>query len=154
MLSTTVKYEKRSGEITPISVKQMIREVRQEVGVLQPSFLRKPLAEVLAIVEKGKYVVRGDVNTEIDLGQAEKTVRLYRELSDGGCQSCDYRGEHYITRCDEFVVHSCRLLEKNYDPEKQTFPEDSPLVIKHDQTPCKKWKPGFKQKLEELLGED
>ncbi len=162
-LLSEVKYEtsiRELKDISPDSVRSMLREVQKDIEKVDSSFADADLTKVLAVVETGKYEVNGSVSTRIDLLSAKGVVDAYRRYSEGGCQSCVSLGRETIDAQDATSGWYCRVSDPDYDANAigdrpgVRYSGFSPKVRKHHDVPCDDWKSRFSPKLEELIGKE
>jgi ribosomal protein L18E len=160
VLLSKVKYETNIKELKDISsdsILSMLKDVKADIRRVDDSFTDVNLVRVLAIIEKGKYLVNGSVITIIDLSSAKNVVEAYRRYSEGGCQSCINLGRETIDAQDASPGLYCRVNDPDYDANalgyrsRVSYSGFSPKVRKHHNLPCDDWKPRFLPKLEELI---
>jgi len=135
---------------------ELLKEVKKNIDEIYPTtkpFQKKPLKEVLEIVEKGSYTppfARYSILDEIDLLRAKNLISEYRRLSEKGCQSCKNLAKAcYFNE----IFFFCELHEKEqYDnPGKINIDSNySPRVLQYEETGCNERQAVFR-KLEEIL---
>lgn len=161
-LVTNVKYEpliKKFENISPANVLNMLKDVRADIGRLDPNFANADLLTVLKAVETGKHEIKGAVSIRVNLSSAQGIIETYREYSEGGCHSCVSLGREVIDAQDAEVAWYCMVEDPGYDKIKGSYTigcdhsGHSKKTKKHYDTPCKAHKPRFSPKLEKLIAE-
>lgn len=151
VLLNTVTYRariKNPEELTSESVVALLKDVREDIQILDKTFGEKTLAEVLKIVEAGEYTVDrrgGRPLTQINLEDAHRLINAYRYWSDRrGCNSCIQKARDNSDACepsDSFFY--CIVHEPNVAKTKRECGYNagfSPYVKKHMDSPCGFWK--------------
>lgn len=159
-LVSQVEYATSIGsflDLTPDKILHMIKEVKSEIGKLQPSFLNKSLREVLAIIERGAYGVNeGDSPKRVNLTSAKMCISSYKQYSEGGCQSCRHCIPYKAEPKEDSLFQYCKIIEKTPEQaievggRKDGF---SPMVKLHFSQPCDRWKPHIPKTLDKVLAE-
>lgn len=159
-LLAEVKYEteiKEYEDISPEAVVSMLHDVQAEIRKLDGDFAYVNLAKVLAVIEEGRYEVNMGVPIRIDLFSAKSVISVYREYSEGGCNSCVSLGREVINAQDAELGYYCQVSDPDYDANtigdrpKCKYSRFSPKVKQYFNTPCDSWKPRCSPKLEELV---
>ena len=117
-LLTKIKYEtaiKSCKDITPENILTMLRDVRSEIGKLQPTFAQLNLTEVLTVVENENYIVQDTIPTQVNLSNANSAVKAYRKGSEGGCQSCVNLNRETIDAQDASSGLYCGVFDPDYN---------------------------------------
>ena len=161
LLNATYEPKMRSvEEISPESILAMIKDVRDEIARLEPSFRDDNLTMVWEIIESGQHIVKGDTPTKINLRAAAGFVSEYRKHSEGGCQSCVNLGRETIDTQDATSGWYCRVSDPDYDKNgvgdgpRVRYSGFSPKVRKHYQNPCSDYVPRFSPPLKELIDKE
>jgi len=154
VLETKIEYKPEiSGfkDISPTSVLEMLRDVRSDLGTLDPLFITKSLKEIVETVEKGEYLVQKNdaINTIIDFSRAKAIINSYRTSSIKGCISCILKGNYVIDAMDADSVDYCSIIKKESYLEGPST-EQVRRVRKNDGS-CKDWDPKFPLTIEELI---
>ena len=163
-LVTDIKYETPFGKgdskkITPESVLEMLRAVRNDIGSLNPPFVNRSLREVLEVVESGKYTVEGTLTKKIDLREPQAVIQVYRRQSGGGCRSCVSLGRETIDAQGATSGWYCEISDPDFnknavgDRHGCRYSGFSPKVKEHYDNPCGDWKPKFSKPLDKILEE-
>ena len=166
MLEQEYKYviPKHIGEMKDKEgqVLALLRNVRNDVVILNGKAAIAGLQDILDFVEKGEWIIPKKVDTElgfldkdiekrsrinynINLSEAKQIIDNYRNDSEGGCQSCINIKSHYP------VPNETSRYCKIFETEKTSDQEFSPMLEKYYKTGCKDKEPILKRKLEELL---
>ncbi len=155
-LETKIKYKPKI-KISPKSVKEMFYDIKSSISKLDNSFENLSNKEILKIIEKGKYKIKNEqFDTIIDLSRPEVVMNIYRNDSEGGCQSCVSLGRETIDAQDATSGIYCKKSDPDYNSHAIGEPGVkyeglSPKIRKHYNSPCKDWKPTFSPTIEKLL---
>ena len=162
VLATEVKYEtkirgcRECNPLSPESVIDMLKDVKENLGKLDSSFADFDLKEVLAVVEKGKHVIKGDVETRINLSDAAGIISSYRHYSEGGCKSCLNLGKEHTDpgSTDPDFGYYCKISDPAYDSFSGCKVNGfSSIVSQYYNNPCEDWKPRFPKTLDKVIAE-
>jgi len=137
---------------------KLIADVKESLTSLNPLFKSKTLKETLSIIETEKYdlakeierksvVIEGEYKSpansnSVDISNAKKIVDTYREKSEGGCRSCQYKKEDFAIWAN--LGDICTLKNLYIDEQKTR-------IEKHYENPCKDHNPYFSKTIEQLL---
>ncbi len=155
VLVSDVKYETRIKEISPEAVLSILSDIKVNIGRLESSFAEVDLARVLAVVEEGKYEIKGDISIRIDLSSAKSVINAYRRDSEGGCKSCVGLGRETIDAQDTTAGWYCRVSDSAFNVDRGVcYSGFSPKVNTYYNKPCDSWKPKMSPKLEELISKE
>ncbi|HPD82139.1 MAG TPA: hypothetical protein PK357_03510 [Candidatus Pacearchaeota archaeon] len=108
----TVPEEIKKIEDAEEKVIALLRNVRANVGILRPHFLKADLEFILNVVKQGKWILQDQLNInsaflerrigkevrlnyDINLSDAKEIIDDYTQFSEKGCKSCINLGKLY-----------------------------------------------------------
>ncbi len=122
---------------------ELLRDVRNDLNIVDERIEDKSLLQILRIAESGNYEASSgalSAGSTVDLGAAARLLREWREKSASGCRGCAaYKASKELGN-ETYLF--CREHETRSDVDEVSG--HSPRIARYGKTGCKELKQKFR----------